>query len=270
MDVTEPKESEEEYQRRVEEQMRMIQEQTKPVDEEEEIRRRRERRKLLMQKIGQQPPVKTEEQPSVQQQTPAQAPQPKQEPSDAVKVKEEPEKASEVVKEAKLEKTHENGHATSAEHSHGHPSKLKSVDNEVALDPVHDYSQAFDMFSQSPDADGLTALNERKTGPTLSDVAHAAANISEVMDDAEGYYCYRMGEVLNGKYSVLGGFGKGVFSTVIRAKDLANPTEREVAIKVLRNNEAMYVLYCNVVADVLLALSLLTWLLVLVVGSAWV
>ena len=94
------------------------------------------------------------------------------------------------------------------------------------------------MFSQSPDADGLTALNERKL-PMLSDVAHAAANLSEVTDDAEGYYCYRTGEVLNGKYSVLGGFGKGVFSTVLRAKDVANPNEREVAIKVLRNNEAM-------------------------------
>lgn len=48
----------------------------------------------------------------------------------------------------------------------------------------------------------------------------AAANASEVTDDSEGYYCYRSGEILNGKYSIIGSFGKGVFSTVLRAKDL--------------------------------------------------
>ncbi len=47
-----------------------------------------------------------------------------------------------------------------------------------------------------------------------------------------------MGEVLNARYTVLGGYGKGVFSTVLRAKEITG-NGREVAIKVLRNNEAM-------------------------------
>ncbi|XP_077241069.1 protein kinase superfamily protein [Tasmannia lanceolata] len=61
-------------------------------------------------------------------------------------------------------------------------------------------------------------------------------------DDAEGYYSYRFGEVLDGRYEVIAAHGKGVFSTVVRAKDLkagkADP--EEVAIKIIRNNETMY------------------------------
>ncbi|KAK7407557.1 hypothetical protein VNO78_09510 [Psophocarpus tetragonolobus] len=34
-------------------------------------------------------------------------------------------------------------------------------------------------------------------------------------DDAEGYYSYRIGEVLDGRYEVVAAHGKGVFSTVI-------------------------------------------------------
>lgn len=61
-------------------------------------------------------------------------------------------------------------------------------------------------------------------------------------DDAEGYYSYRFGEILDGRYEVIAAHGKGVFSTVVRAKDLkAGIGEpEEVAIKILRNKEAMY------------------------------
>lgn len=61
-------------------------------------------------------------------------------------------------------------------------------------------------------------------------------------DDAEGYYGYRIGEVLDGRYEVIASHGKGVFSSVVRAKDLkAGKGElEEVAIKIIRNNETMY------------------------------
>lgn len=54
---------------------------------------------------------------------------------------------------------------------------------------------------------------------------------------------YRFGEVLDGRYEIAAAHGKGVFSTVVRAKDLkAGPGEpEEVAIKILRSNETMYV-----------------------------
>lgn len=52
---------------------------------------------------------------------------------------------------------------------------------------------------------------------------------------------YRFGESLDGRYEVTAAHGKGVFSTVVRAKDLkAGIGEpEEVAIKIIRNNETM-------------------------------
>lgn len=94
------------------------------------------------------------------------------------------------------------------------------------------------------------------------------AGLSDNWDDADGYYRARMGEVLDGRYQVLESHGRGVFSTVVKAKDLKvaaqleqrradgsagtedeNPTGSgpagsgdfsEVAIKVIRANETMY------------------------------
>jgi len=49
----------------------------------------------------------------------------------------------------------------------------------------------------------------------------------------------RIGDVLEGRYQITSSLGKGVFSSVCRALDLAE-NNREVAIKVIRNNEVMY------------------------------
>ncbi|KAF3792540.1 Serine/threonine-kinase PRP4-like protein [Nymphaea thermarum] len=61
-------------------------------------------------------------------------------------------------------------------------------------------------------------------------------------DDPEGYYTYRIGEVLDGRYEITAGHGKGVFSTVVRAKDLkaGKGDLEEIAVKIIRNNETMY------------------------------
>jgi len=60
-------------------------------------------------------------------------------------------------------------------------------------------------------------------------------------DDKEGYYAHRIGDIFNDRYKVLGTFGKGVFSTVVRCQDLkaTSAANAEVAIKVQRNNEMM-------------------------------
>jgi len=83
------------------------------------------------------------------------------------------------------------------------------------------------------------------------DVQEAAAAVEDAVDEAammdrgdnyddkEGYYAHRVGDVLNDRYKVLGSFGKGVFSTVMRCVDMRSPTGLEVAIKVQRNNEMM-------------------------------
>ncbi|KAM3271185.1 hypothetical protein ACQJBY_041762 [Aegilops geniculata] len=61
-------------------------------------------------------------------------------------------------------------------------------------------------------------------------------------DDPEGYYTHRFGELLDGRYEITAAHGKGVFSTVVRAKDLkAGKDDPDVvAIKIIRKNETMY------------------------------
>eukprot|EP00474_Spongospora_subterranea_P000764 CRZ01222.1 hypothetical protein [Spongospora subterranea] len=59
-------------------------------------------------------------------------------------------------------------------------------------------------------------------------------------DDAEGYYSFRLGDVLHdGRYEVFANQGRGVFSTVLRVRDrLAG--NRELVVKVIRQNDVMY------------------------------
>ena len=63
-------------------------------------------------------------------------------------------------------------------------------------------------------------------------------NLTDNWDDAEGYYRVCIGETLDGRYSVYGYTGQGVFSNVVRARDLARGNQ-EVAVKIIRNNEIM-------------------------------
>lgn len=52
------------------------------------------------------------------------------------------------------------------------------------------------------------------------------------------YSGVNIGEVLDKRYAVYGYTGQGVFSNVIRARDLARANQ-EVAVKIIRNNEMM-------------------------------
>ncbi|KAL2171679.1 hypothetical protein VTG60DRAFT_1975 [Thermothelomyces hinnuleus] len=56
-------------------------------------------------------------------------------------------------------------------------------------------------------------------------------------DDKEGYYKIRPGELLDGRYQVLTTLGRGMFSGVARAVDIT--TKKQVAIKIMRNNDAL-------------------------------
>ncbi|XP_042482834.1 serine/threonine-protein kinase prpf4B-like isoform X2 [Macadamia integrifolia] len=91
-----------------------------------------------------------------------------------------------------------------------------------------------DIFGESP-------AGVRKTGK--GDGLHLErSGLHDNWDDAEGYYSYRFGEILDGRYEVTAAHGKGVFSTVVRAKDLKSGKgdPEEVAIKIIRNNDTMY------------------------------
>lgn len=62
--------------------------------------------------------------------------------------------------------------------------------------------------------------------------------------DPEGYYQVILGEQLDGgRYQVFSSLGKGMFANVVRARVLQDiEAGREVAIKIIRTQESMFVL----------------------------
>ena len=128
------------------------------------------------------------------------------------------------------------------------------------------FAEDIDMFAEDGDegagaagagAGGIAVGpgNARRPAGALGGRGHA----DDDAEDAEGYYNFRLGEVLLGRYEVSAHFGSGVFSSVLRcyALDGASaaaprpgeapaqqqhqpPSEQPaVAIKVIRNNEVM-------------------------------
>lgn len=70
----------------------------------------------------------------------------------------------------------------------------------------------------------------------LNMAAHFSCTLPLLLSTA-----HRFGELLDGRYEITAAHGKGVFSTVVRAKDLkAGKDDPEVvAIKIIRKNETM-------------------------------
>lgn len=58
-------------------------------------------------------------------------------------------------------------------------------------------------------------------------------------DDADGYYNTRSNEIMNDRYEIVSSRGKGVFSTVLFAKDI-KADDNIRAIKMIRANDVMY------------------------------
>ncbi|KAI7867711.1 kinase-like domain-containing protein [Spinellus fusiger] len=95
------------------------------------------------------------------------------------------------------------------------------------------------MFADDMD---MFAHADMTTAPDTTTLSNAAATANPSLidnwDDPEGYYSIRIGERLDQRYQTLSNLGKGVFSSVVKAKDME--TNEEVAIKMIRNNETMY------------------------------
>ncbi|EXB94180.1 Serine/threonine-protein kinase PRP4-like protein [Morus notabilis] len=88
---------------------------------------------------------------------------------------------------------------------------------------------------------GETPTGVRKSGKG-DGVRIERSALHDNWDDAEGYYSYRFGELLDGRYEITAAHGKGVFSTVVRAKNVkaVDGEPEEVAIKIIRSNDTMY------------------------------
>ncbi|CDQ63341.1 unnamed protein product [Oncorhynchus mykiss] len=98
-------------------------------------------------------------------------------------------------------------------------------------------TSAPDMFTESDDmfaAYDSARLRAAGIGKDFKE----NPNLRDNWTDAEGYYRLNIGEILDKRYSVYGYTGQGVFSNVIRARDVARASH-EVAIKIIRNNELM-------------------------------
>lgn len=110
-----------------------------------------------------------------------------------------------------------------------------------------------DMFSTAPPkASTDTSTLDTDADPNAQafvPIIHRSlptAGLVDNYDDSEGYYKLLLGELLdNGRYHVIANLGKGMFSGVVRARDLGEGGKggdgKEVAIKVIRSQESMCV-----------------------------
>eukprot|EP01125_Pyxidicula_operculata_P017997 TRINITY_DN636_c0_g1_i1.p1 TRINITY_DN636_c0_g1~~TRINITY_DN636_c0_g1_i1.p1 ORF type:complete len:539 (-),score=153.28 TRINITY_DN636_c0_g1_i1:138-1754(-) len=118
-------------------------------------------------------------------------------------------------------------------------SLLKTGAKETTVDEITSTTSPsdFDMFNDRVDVDAVNALKKTDEGSSLPKLKKLTRE-AEPSDDSEGYYCYRLGEVLcNNRYQIIGYHGKGMFSSVLKATD--NDIKQEVAIKIIRNNAHM-------------------------------
>jgi len=61
----------------------------------------------------------------------------------------------------------------------------------------------------------------------------AGRHRSEIQDDKEGHLIYKTGDILQGRYKILGELGEGTFGKVVKCEDLYKG--RTIAIKIIKN-----------------------------------
>ncbi|CAE7100907.1 unnamed protein product [Rhizoctonia solani] len=126
-------------------------------------------------------------------------------------------------------------HQTQAEIADGIGERGAVPDDSMQVDDEDD--DLDDMFAVGSRKIKLSA--PKTTNAPAPVVAAPALNMEA--DDPEGYYQIILGELLdNGKYQVFSILGKGMFSAVVRARVVDDPSGREVAIKIIRSQESMY------------------------------
>jgi serine/threonine-protein kinase PRP4 len=91
-----------------------------------------------------------------------------------------------------------------------------------------------DMFSEMAAA----GLKEKQDQRLVADAIKDTGASADDWDDPDGYYKARLHEMIDDRYQVVvENSGKGVFSNVVKAID--KEQKRDVAIKVVRNNDMM-------------------------------
>eukprot|EP00889_Picochlorum_renovo_P005767 jgi/Picre1/32797/NNA_008128.t1 len=110
----------------------------------------------------------------------------------------------------------------------------KTENNNVSSDDVDD------IFADTP-------LDETTKHDGVSQKPAASKGLVDSYDDAEGYYNFQVGEIIRSRYEVFATHGRGVFSSVLRARDVKHLEQGmskdacpQVAVKVIRANDTMY------------------------------
>lgn len=108
--------------------------------------------------------------------------------------------------------------------------------NKEGAPAEEEVNDGFDMF-------GDQELHANTQGTALERTGGNELDVDN-WDDADGYYKFQMGEKMLDRYEIYEVTGKGVFSNVLRARDLHQMIEakgqgKDTAIKVIRNNEMM-------------------------------
>ena len=121
------------------------------------------------------------------------------------------------------------------------PQKEKSQVSQKD-DDDHDDDDDFDMFAEDFDEEKYAARKSTPKPPVVENgpsAAPAPTNGGGILegDDRDGYYKLRIGEILNARYQIESNLGRGMFSSVARAKDITDG--HQVAIKMMRNNDAL-------------------------------
>ncbi|KAF9191185.1 U4/U6 small nuclear ribonucleoprotein prp4 [Haplosporangium sp. Z 767] len=123
-----------------------------------------------------------------------------------------------------------------------HESAPSLPANETKKAPRKDPAE-LDMFADLGDmfdlGDGSVPIKAAPRPAAANATGDYNPTLVDNWDDAEGYYRFGHGELLDGRYTVTSVLGKGVFSSVMKARDTKDGNA-EVAIKILRNNETMY------------------------------
>ncbi|XP_059547645.1 serine/threonine-protein kinase PRP4 homolog [Myotis daubentonii] len=121
-------------------------------------------------------------------------------------------------------------------------ASVKAKHNLMTVEPNNGSAQkkllALDMFTESDNMFAAYFDSPHLQAAGIGKDFKENPNLRDNWTDAEGYYRVNIGEVLDERYNVYGYTGQGVFSNVIRARDIARANQ-EVAVKIIRNNELM-------------------------------
>eukprot|EP00497_Spongosphaera_streptacantha_P000538 TRINITY_DN134_c0_g2_i2.p1 TRINITY_DN134_c0_g2~~TRINITY_DN134_c0_g2_i2.p1 ORF type:complete len:546 (-),score=127.85 TRINITY_DN134_c0_g2_i2:28-1665(-) len=100
-----------------------------------------------------------------------------------------------------------------------------------------------DMFGDEDEEELFGDPNQRKMTEKQIKEQRENLALTDNWDDSEGYYIFRLGDIVQGRYEVFQNQGRGVFSSVLRVRDREELAlkghSKEYVIKVIRNNDTM-------------------------------